>query len=634
MKRAVRLLLIAIVGVAIVSCDFLDVVPDNVATIDQAFDRRDTAERFLFTLYSYMPQHGSLSGNPAFTAGDSYWLPPESRNNGWQIARDNQRVVNPFMNFWEGKEGGTDLYEGIRQTNIFLENIDRVPNMPEAEKLRWSAEAKFLKAYYHFYLLRMYGPIVTVRENTPVDAGPDAVDKPRAPVDSTVNYIVQLLDEAAQDLPDRIQNETTELGRASKVIAKSLKAKVLVTAASPLFNGNQDYQGFTGPDGTQLIDTEQDPSKWDRAAQATQEAVDLAESLGYELYRFNPNFQQFNLSDTTITKMSIRNSMAKKWNSEIIWGNTNSLADFLQNQATPRGLDPEHRVTNQQTRGVLGPPLRIAEMYYTKNGVPISQSTEWEYSERYEVKRVTSADDRYNMIRGYDTAKLHFDREYRFYAHLAFDGGIWYGQGRLDDDSGNLFWVESREGGSTAMINPSLFTYTGYWPKKIVNYQNIIQRSSYNVQQYPWPVLRLADLYLLHAEAVNEAEGPTSEVYEYVNRVRERAGIPTVQESWSNYSTEPDKYTTEAGMRDIIHRERLIELAFEGHRFWDLRRWKEAINRMNQPIRGWDLFQEDAEAYYRPRLVYDLSFSTRDYLWPISENEVLSNSELIQNPGW
>ncbi len=87
-------------------------------------------------------------------------------------------------------------------------------------------------------------------------------------------------------------------------------------------------------------------------------------------------------------------------------------------------------------------------------------------------------------------------------------------------------------------------------------------------------------------------------------------------------------------MREILHQERLIELAFEGQRFWDLRRWKKAGEELNKPITGWDLIQEDAASYYRERVIYNQTFTTRDYLWPLPESELLSNKRINQNPGW
>ncbi len=338
--------------------DFLDVTPDNIATIDYAFRLRSTAERFLFTCYSYMPNQGSLNENPALLGGDELWLVATNANNAWQIARGNQRVVNPYVNAWQGAQGSKDLYQGIRECNVFLENIHLVPDMSDFEKARWIAEVKFLKAYYHYYLIRMYGPIVLIKENLPVSASPEEVRIPRSPVDECFGYVVQLLDEALPDLPDRIEFEVSELGRITKAINLSLKAKVLVTAASPLFNGNPDYKGFTNEDGAPLFNTTPDETKWEKAAAACKVAIDFCDSLGHELYTYQPQFLQYNLSDTTITQMSIRNAFNEKWNSEVIWANTSSQIVGLQGNATPRGLDPA-LVANSTTQEILLPPSKL-----------------------------------------------------------------------------------------------------------------------------------------------------------------------------------------------------------------------------------------------------------------------------------
>ncbi|MEN6453744.1 MAG: RagB/SusD family nutrient uptake outer membrane protein [Prolixibacteraceae bacterium] len=617
-------------------CDsFLDVTPDNVATIDYAFRLRSTAERFLFTCYSYMPSHGSLNENPAFLGADELWLVPTSTNVSWMIARGNQRVVNPYVNAWQGNNGSKDLYEGIRQCNVFLENISDVPDMTESEKKRWVAEVKFLKAYYHFWLVRMYGPIVLIKENLPVSADPDEVKIPRSPVDTCFDYIVQLLDEAANDLPEKIDFEVSELGRITKAIDLSVKAQVLITAASPLFNGNPDYQGYTNNDGTPLFNTVLDPAKWQKAADACKTAIDLCESLGHHLYQYQPLISQYDLSDTTLIQMSIRNAVCEKWNPEIIWGNTNSMVDQggLQGSATPRGLDPALSA-NGATRGSLAPPLKIVELFYSENGVPIDEDITWDYAGRFKLK-IPGEDERYNLKQGYTTAKLNFDREPRYYAGLGFDGGIWYGQGHYNDKGSDLLYVSCKKGQPAAAINLSSYSTTGYWPKKLVHFQSIIgSGQTYTTENYPWPVIRLADLYLLYAEALNEVSGPGEEVYHYVDSIRARAGILSVEEAWTNYSKNPGKYTTKEGMREIIHRERTVELAFEGQRFWDLRRWKEAVEELNKTVSGWDLDQETDEGYYRERAIFNQTFITRDYLWPLNENTILANNKLVQNPGW
>ncbi|WP_285056549.1 RagB/SusD family nutrient uptake outer membrane protein [Pedobacter ginsengisoli] len=632
MKKSIKIILILTVLCVLGACKkFLDITPDNIATIEYAFRLRSTAERYLFSCYNYMPALGSFENNVANAGGDEFWLPATSGSNAWKIARGNQNKSGSYMNYWQGVNGGKDLYQGIRECNIFLDNINQVPDMPDFEKARWAAEAKFLKAYYHYYMFRMYGPIATIKVNVPVDASVEEVYPVRAPVDSCVNYIVQLLDEALPNLPDKIDNEVTELGRVTKAVAMSIKAEVLVTAASPLFNGNPDYTGFKDPEGNVLFNTTHDPQKWVRARDAAKAAVEFCESLGHKLYTFNPAFFQYKISDTIKTQMNIRNALCEKWNPEIIWGNTNSLVGSLQNQATPRGLDPAKR-SNGTTSGNIAPPLKIAEMFYSKNGVPIKEDKDYDYSGRFKLKSVSSQDSRY-LQEGYVTASLNFDREPRFYADLGFDGGIWYGQG-LFDDTKNLFFVSSKKGQPASAQNESSYSVTGYWPKKLVNFNNVIGETTYTVQTYPWPMMRLANLYLLYAEAENEVGGPNSEVYKYINLVRERAGLYSVEDSWSNYSKNPGKYTTKDGMRDILHTERLIELAFEGQRFWDLRRWKEAITELNKPITGWDLIQEDAMSYYRERVIYNQTFTSRDYLWPLPESELLSNKRMNQNPGW
>src|SRR5690606_37515364 len=116
---------------------------------------------------------------------------------------------------WEGSNGGKPLYEGIRDCNIFLDNIGIVPDMDQAEKDIWIAEVKVLKAYYHFYLFRLYGPIPLIRENLPISAGVEEVQIKRRPSDECIDYIVALLDEAAPNLPVRIINEVAELGRVT-----------------------------------------------------------------------------------------------------------------------------------------------------------------------------------------------------------------------------------------------------------------------------------------------------------------------------------------------------------------------------------------------------------------------------------
>ncbi len=603
---------------------YLDVVPDNVATIDNAFTMRTQAQKFLFTCYSYMPKDGTLADDPAMAGGDEIWE-WNSRAAYFNIARGLQKVVNPYGDRW------APLYRALRDCNIFLENIGKVPDMDETEKRRWIAEVKFLKAYYHFYLVRMYGPVPLIKTNLPIDADVNQVKVTRDPVDSCFKYITQLLDEAQESLPLTIIDQVNESGRITQPIALSFKAKVLVTAASPLFNGNTDQARLKNPDGTPLFNTTFSKAKWDSAAVACKKAIDICQAAGMRLYTYNPASQLYNLTSTIQTQLSIRNSVTEKWNSEIIWANTQTNTLALQALITT-WWDPAN-VDGSSTRGELSPPMKIAEMFYSKNGVPINEDKTWNYSDRYSLRKAADNDKLY-IQKDFTTAAFNFDREPRFYADLGFDGGIYYGQGKFDDTQ-PLFYLEAKYKQRNGVGKTDYSSITGYFIKKLIPYQNIIGTgNTYSTTTYPWPLMRLSDLYLLYSEALNESEGPGAEVYNYVNQVRARAGLQSVESSWTAYSTDPSKYTTKDGMRKIIHQERTIELAFESQRFWDLRRWKEATEKLNQPIIGWDINQDIAATYYRPITVFNQTFGLKDYFWPIDDSNISVNRNIVQNLGW
>lgn len=648
MKNIQHHIMLAILAIVLVSCNYLDVVPDNLATIDNAFTMRSTAEKYLFTCYRYLPDHGDAANDPAISGGDELWylypyITTTSINGAASIAQGLQNSSSPYLNYWSNTYGTSNPYKGIRDCNIFLENIGKVIDVNDEEKARWSAEVKFLKAYYHFWLFRMYGPIPLIRENLPISAGVNEVKVYREPVDDCINYMVQLLDEAALSLPEKIDFETTELGRISKPICLAVKAQILITAASPLFNGNPDYVEIKNHNGVSLFNSTVQTDKWVKAAKACSEAIVLCEGLGYKLYHnTDAPLQQFALSDSTKTLIAIRNSCSVKWNGEVIWANTQSMSNVAQQNATPPGvIASKYAATtgNTSTLGKYSVPIKIAEMYYSKNGLPISEDKTYNYSNRYKLRLVTN-EYKYYLQPGYTTVGLHFDREPRFYACLAFDGGLWYGQGSLNDK--DQYLLQCKAGQFQVAATTVRTGVTGYWPKKLVNYESAVATTGngYTIKSYPWPVIRLADLYLLYAEALNEAYGPSGSgeadgsPYKWINKVRERAGIPTVELAWENFAIHPSNYKQQSNLREIIHQERLNELAFEGHRFWDLRRWKTAHIELSKPISGWDYQQAAAEYYYRPRVLFNQSFMIRDYLWPIDDGEILVNGNLVQNYGY
>ena len=615
------------------SCsEYLDVVPDNIAVIEDAFKTRESANRFLATLYGYLPNYTDPNRNPALCSGDEIYV-NTNVSRTWpsrQLALGGQNKTSPLLGYW-GSGSVSNLFVALRDCNIFLENLDKPFDLTESEKIRWRGEAKFLKAYFHFYLMQMYGPIPIVRENIPAGAGIEEVKVKRDPVDEVVDYIVEVLDEAIADLPSEIANELDDLGRITKPIAAAIKARVLVTAASPLFNGNTDYANFVDKDGTALINTTYSEEKWARAATACQEAISIAESAGHALYIFDDSEPGW--SDLTNLKLTIRGSVTDRWNDEIIWGASGRTTAALQNWSQAKianGLTAENR---ESTASFWAPTFRIAEMFYSENGVPISEDMNYDYANRYNLK-TASEDDVYNIHPGSETVKLHFNREPRFYASVGFDTGTWMGHGE-DDDTKQLY-VRAKSGEDAGRIDAQRWSNSGYWPKKLVYFENIQRTgggSGYSLTNYPFPVVRLADVYLMYAEALNES-GNIAEAQVWIDKIRERAGLDGVVSSWANASTNPSKPTTKDGLREIIHHERMIELVFEGRRFWDLRRWKKATDFLNSDIKGWNTMGETPGTFYNIFISGEYKFQTRDYLWPIAEIDIISNDNLVQNPGW
>jgi hypothetical protein len=610
--------------------DYLDVVPDNIATIDDAFVDRASTERFLATCYNYLPQMGNPDKNPGFLAGDEVWICQEQVDDSYSgklnsalIARGLQSVTNPNLNYWDGGNHGHNLWIGIRDCNIFLENVNEAHDLLEHEKKQWIAEVKFLKAYYHFWLLKLYGPIPIVDENFAIDADIDLVKVHREPFDDVVEYIVELIEEATPDLPVFLGSLGKEYGRITQPIALAIKARILTTAASPLYNGNPDFASLIDNRGIALFNNTYDPTKWEKAAKALKIAIDTAHSVNHSL--FNNYISQTEISDVIRQESILRSIITERESPEVIWPATNSkFTKYWQRFCVPCMVAAQE--TNPVTQA-YAPTLRMAELFYTKNGVPIEEDGSFDYENRYTLRTAVTEENDY-VRAGEKTASLHFDRESRFYASIAFDRGTYF----MDPV---FHFMQNRKGELASKREVGQWTATGYLVKKLISPKTTLATDQITPHyEYPWPIIRLGDLYLLYAEVLNEIKGaPDQEVYEYVDLIRARAGLAGVVESWSQYSNIPDKPTTKVGMREIIKQERLIELAFEGQRFWDLRRWKDAKKYMNQPIRGWNVFG-DINSYYNLRTVYLPTFTFKDYLWPLKEEEIVRNPNLEQNPGW
>lgn len=635
MKKIIFSILIS--GV-LASCNYLDVVPDNVATLDYAFRTRNSARKYLATCYSKLPNHfDPFAGNIGLVGSDELIVNEATIGitNATSIQLGLQSKNNVFVDNWNGRSSGVNMWQGIRDCNIFLENIDNVIELTHAEKEIWKGEVKFLKAFYHFYLLKSYGAIPIVDKNEPISISPEEVqDITRDPADKVFDYIVSQLDEAIELLPDQVAAPAEELGRITKPIAMAMKGKVLLYHASPLFNGNSDYPNFKNSRNELLINPTYDATRWHKAATALKEAIDYAHGLGYQLHYFQPG-SGASLAPQTLKELDLRTAVTGRWNSEVIWADPTNAVNSTASNRLQLGSLPKFDINNVMhlvSSSYLGVTLNHVERFYTENGVPVDEDTDPKFANLYGAPVAKSGDNYYThyLANGHLTSPMNHAREPRFYAYLAFDGNLYYGQDALTDATRKTLKLEIFHG------NFARTTTTGYNPKKMVNYLSTITGTTdLNQYRYPFPVIRLADLYLMYAEAANEAVGPSSVIYDYLNLIRERAGLKSVQSSWQEHSRYPDKYLSKDGLRDIIRHERTIELSFEGSRFWDLRRWKTAQFALNQQLKGWYINGYGSPTtYYNAITLYPQKFELKHYFWPIREDELIKSPNIKQSPGW
>ena len=640
MKKYV-ILTIAVVASCLTACkDYLDQVPENdIETFETIFERRSTAD--VWFTQSTLDMANNFVGffTPGVIGADEFVTGDYERSLGAKmlnIPDGLQLSQKPIGDVW----GST--YYSLRLLNTFIQRIVDVYDMTEAEKINWRAEAMAVKAFYYFELVKRYGPIVLVPTNIDVNVDLQKMQVPRSHVDTCFNEIVRLLDEAIPDLYYSKEREASHKLFPSKEGAMALKAKVLLYQASPLFNGNDFYVNFKGKDGEPLFNTKYDPEKWKRAAEAADEVVALCESLGYKLITGDQDKATNLLNDMRDIELSIWEREYDGVEAVFMTGfqgaPINSFPYLLPN--FPEGY-PEKE---SSARGTFGPSMKMVESFYTKNGLPLNMDKEWPYANRYKMGR--EVDNTYQGVVALneDVLNLHLRREPRFYAHIAADRCYWQ---RGPVASKNLE-VQAYRGEAFGLHESYLDASTrqnicGYYVKKYTRTE--VQTSNYRsnsavLGDCRWPVIRLAELYLMQAEAWNEyLNKPDDRVYEPLNKVRRRAGIPDVQDAWKKFSTHPQQVENQAGMREIIRQEKTVEFAFEGHRFWDLRRWKTAHLELNDKILGWNVLGDNARTFYNnyegPVVVWSkVKFiSPRDYLFPIKAEEVMI-SGYVQNPGW
>jgi hypothetical protein len=646
------LLLVLLLGS--LSCrEYLDIVPDDTITLDDFFSRKEMAWNALAKVYSYMPDDPHTQ-NTSWTLGDE-WIGRIDQNintealRAIRLMRGLQNTEDPLLATWSGKDDEADkksLYMGIRSANIFLSYIDMAEDMTETETAEWKAQVKFLKAYYHFLLLRQYGPIVIADAPVDLDALSEELFQKRSKVEDCLDFIIRLMNEAIPDLKERAS--INDLGQVDRVSAVAIKARVLLFRASPFLNGNREYYGdFLDSDGQPFFPLEYKAEKWQDALTAVNEAITLCEGNGLGLYNYDRAPYIYDREDYLLnsgkiqTLYDLRMVIADPWNKELIWGQTydpgpDGLLATTSNIRLPDEYDGEHG--SGYTDQTLAASYRMLERYYTKNGIQPSEDLTFDFEGKYDLVTTPGVSDSvaYNPLRGFlqpgvKLVKLYLDREPRFYANLGITGGYW----RAHAVRINTMMLSNSYGGYVSGYSNN-FLCTGIGVQKFVHPES---KSNHWVRviRCPYPIIRMADLYLMKAEILNEIEGPSQRVYDEINKIRRRAGIPDVETVWADASLvrTPGKHLNKDGLLEIILQERSIEFAFEGgNRFWDMHRYRKAMSEFSSPILGWNYTAADAEKFFVTGLKQTRRFLARDYLWPLSLKERNVNSNLIQNPGW
>ena len=570
MKKINILLSSSIAVLLLSSCNpILDREMILTMTEKQALESYDVAQKRVNGLYTYLPNGFSPVGGAMMAAASDEAEYSVASSSVHMFNNGSWNPLNNPDNVW------TYYYQGIRQATLFLETADQINmerykldpqnqadyEMRMANIERWKYEARFLRAYFYSELVKRYGGVPLANELMDMDT--DYRNIPRNTLQECIDFIVDECGQVAPHLPAVYQ--ASDMGRVTRGAALALKSRVLLYAASELFNNPVWAQGYERKDLISLSGTDRQ-TRWENAAKAAGEVLwgaDVAEA-GYKL---SGNYQ------------SLFRSFS---DNEIVLVRRNGYDNSFEKSNYPIGAD--------QATGGTAPSGNLVDAYETTGG------------------RTFTWKDPSMAARPYE------NRDPRFAATIMPNNSTF--QGRP---------VECWEGGADGPDKNNA-SRTGYYLLKYVDPElKLLQGQS---AIHSLIIIRLGEIYLNYAEAMNEAYGPDAKgIYgksarEAVNEVRGRVGMPDVVAD------------SKEEMREKIRHERRVELAFEDHRFWDVRRWMTAPDDLNAPLKGVKVTRLSYNSFeYQSVEVESRSFKRSMYFYPIPQNE-LNITGWPQNPLW
>lgn len=539
------------------SCNgFLDREEDSFIDKTATFDSYNRTKQYLTYAYTLLPDGLNRFSREAMLASatDDAEFAIESAeiqqfNNGsWNALNNPDDVWNRY---YSGISKCCTLLENTNHVNLDISRLDPDKQVEYANSLKdirmWRAEARFLRVYFHFELLKRYGPIPIVTSTLSINGNYE--NTPRPTMKEVVDFIAKECDIAADTLeltPWRNVNDA--FGRATKGAALALKSRLLLYAASPLYVDFGDTNEANKPTDVAL---------WKSAADAAKAVIDLNQ---YELASSYADFfkNDFQNKEYIFVRRYAANSDFEKSNFPVSFGG----------------------------KGGTNPSQNLVDDYEMLDGTPFDWNDPAKAAQPFE------------------------NRDARLGATILMNMAPFKGKK-----------VATYPEGADASPNPNA-TKTGYYLRKFLNEDVNIQTGG-SSSGHVVPLFRLAEIYLNYAEALNECDPTNPDIALYLNKVRNRASLPNV----SALSQEQ--------MRAVIQHERRVELAFEEHRSWDVRRWKIASSTLGAPLMGVQIERKPLGGYtYMPVKVEQRVFQPKMYWYPIPQSEVLKLKQWKQNNGW